>query len=89
VTTKDGKLWVILDGMAKAPTAALVMHPVVREELVRDDHMQRLERAVALISHTPYRDLDQCGDNLKQIEVLITSWGCPESMPRASIVCHA
>ncbi len=81
--------------MAKSPTAALVMHPVVREELVRDDHLQRLERAVRLISTTPFRDPQEIGDDMAHTEVLITSWGCPridaeiiDRLPRLKLIAH-
>lgn len=81
--------------MAKASTAALLMHPVVREQLVRDDHLQRLERAVVLVDGGPYRELDQLGNELGHIEVLITSWGCPridasaiDRLPRLRLIAH-
>ncbi|TDJ30663.1 MAG: hydroxyacid dehydrogenase [Gammaproteobacteria bacterium] len=81
--------------MAKSPTTALVMHPVVREELVRDDHLQRLERAVRLISATPFRDPQEIGEDMAHTEVLITSWGCPridaeiiDQLPRLKLIAH-
>ncbi len=71
------------------------MHPVVREELVRDDHLQRLERAVRLISTTPFRDPQEIGDDMAHTEVLITSWGCPridaeiiDRLPRLKLIAH-
>jgi len=39
--------------MAKMLRTALVMHPVVRDELIRDDHMERLARTVDLVSREP------------------------------------
>jgi phosphoglycerate dehydrogenase-like enzyme len=81
--------------MAKSPTTALVMHPVVLDELIRDDHLQRLDRAVNLVHDAPFRELDELGDNLPHIEVLITSWGCPridaaavERLPRLKLIAH-
>ena len=81
--------------MAKSLTTAMVMHPVVREELLRDDHMQRLERTVNLISRTPQRELGALGDALSSVEVLITSWGCSRidadalaRMPRLKLIAH-
>ena len=81
--------------MAKSLTTALVMHPVVREELLRDDHMQRLDRAVNLISHAPQRELAELGPALSSVEVLITSWGCSRidaealaQMPRLKLIAH-
>ncbi|MCZ6620169.1 MAG: hydroxyacid dehydrogenase [Gammaproteobacteria bacterium] len=81
--------------MVRSPTTALVMHPVVREELVRDDHLHRLERAVRLISTTPFREPQEIGDDMAHIEVLITSWGCPridaeiiDKFPRLKLIAH-
>ena len=73
----------------------MVMHPVVREELLRDDHMQRLERTVSLISPTPKRELGEFGDALAGVEILITSWGCSRidatalrEMPKLKLIAH-
>ncbi|MBH79461.1 MAG: hydroxyacid dehydrogenase [Gammaproteobacteria bacterium] len=81
--------------MAKSPTTALVMHPVVREELLRDDHMQRLNQAVRLVSDSPNRDVREIGSALESVEVLITSWGCARidaetlaQMPRLKLIAH-
>lgn len=81
--------------MAKVPTTAMVMHPVVRDELIRDDHMQRLDRSVTMIQHTPFRELDEFDEHLSEIEVLITSWGCPridaqsvDRLPRLKLIAH-
>ena len=81
--------------MAKSLTTSMVMHPVVCEELLRDDHMQRLDRAVNLISRTPQRELAALGDALSSVEVLITSWGCSRidadalaRMPRLKLIAH-
>ena len=80
--------------MAK-PTAAMVMHPVVQEELLREDHMQRIELATRLAAPTPFRDFEALGDTAQTVELLITSWGCPritrdvvESMPKLRLVAH-
>jgi phosphoglycerate dehydrogenase-like enzyme len=81
--------------MAKSPTTAMMMHPVVRDELVRDDHLERLNRSVTMIHDMPFRELDEIGEHLPRIEVLITSWGCPridaeaiERMPRLKLIAH-
>lgn len=81
--------------MAKKLRTALVMHPMVRTELIRDDHMERLERAVALVNHEPSRSFEALGAELARIEVLITSWGCPavdadivERMPKLRLIAH-
>lgn len=71
------------------------MHPVVRDELMRDDHLDRLERSVALVSREPLRNLEALGTELARIEVLITSWGCPpvdeaivDRMPKLRLIAH-
>jgi len=81
--------------MAKSLTTAMVMHPVVRDELLRDDHMHRLDRAVDLISHKPHRELGELGLALSSVEILITSWGCSRidrealvQMPRLKLIAH-
>jgi phosphoglycerate dehydrogenase-like enzyme len=81
--------------MAKSPTTAMVMHPVVRDELIRDDHLQRLDQSVTLIHHAPFRELDELEEHLPKIEVLITSWGCPridadsiDRLPRLKLIAH-
>lgn len=74
---------------------ALIMHPVVRDELLRDDHVERLARAVDLVSREPLRSFDALGVELGRIEVLITSWGSPpvgpeevERMPKLRLIAH-
>ncbi len=52
------------------------MHPIVMEEMLRPDHLERLQRACSLVSLTPVRDLRELGDVASRVEVLITSWGC-------------
>lgn len=81
--------------MAKMLRTALVMHPVVRDELIRDDHLDRLARSVDLLDREPLRSLQDLGADLSRIEVLITSWGCPpvgpelvERMPKLRLVAH-
>lgn len=81
--------------MAKMLRTALVMHPVVRDELIRSDHFERLERVVELAAREPARNLDALGGDLARVEVLITSWGCPpigreavERMPRLRLIAH-
>jgi len=81
--------------MPKPLRTALVMHPVVAEELIRPDHMQRLERAVTLVTPTPVREFDALGEDLARLDILITSWGCPavdetivDRMPRLQLLAH-
>ncbi len=81
--------------MAKMLTTAMIMHPMVRDELMREDHLARLERAVSLISREPLRNFSELDGRLSSIEVLITSWGCPpidasivERMPRLRLIAH-
>ena len=61
--------------MAKVPITALVMHPVVRDELMREDHMERLRAVTRLIREEPFRDIRELDADLKNVEVLVTSWG--------------
>jgi len=81
--------------MAKAHTTAMVMHPVVRDELIRPDHMQRLASVTSLVSEEPFRDFASMEDHLPQVEVLVTSWGCPpvnadivDRLPRLKLIAH-
>ena len=81
--------------MAKTPVTALVMHPVVREELLRDDHIKRLRNATRLIREEPFRDIAELEDERKNVEVLVTSWGCPRidadtlsGLPRLKLISH-
>ncbi len=81
--------------MAKPPTTALVMHPVVCDELIRDDHMQRLRNLTNLVSEEPYREVAELDDSMLQVEVLVTSWGCPridaatiDQLPRLKLIAH-
>ena len=65
--------------MAKAYTTPLVMHPVVCEELMRPDHVQRLNTATRLVSeHRRIAEtvilrcnVDYSGSG--------STWGCHES----------
>lgn len=81
--------------MAKKPTTALLMHPVVRDELFRADHFDALNRVCNLVSEEPFRDLDSITPHLENIEILITSWGCPrineqvvDRAPRLKLIAH-
>lgn len=83
------------DIMSNAPVTALVMHPVVRDELLRADHIQRLKQCCRLISDTPFRNFDEPGEALKDTEILITSWGCPRidtqvlaKIPKLKMIAH-
>ncbi len=48
--------------MAGGPITAMIMHPVVKEELLREAHLQRLERTCRLVDPTPFRNFDGLGD---------------------------
>lgn len=81
--------------MAKKPIAALMMHPVVMDELLRADHVQVLERSVELLSATPFEGISSLGTAAAGVEVLITSWGCPridqaamDALPRLQLIAH-
>jgi phosphoglycerate dehydrogenase-like enzyme len=81
--------------MPGGPVTALMMHPVVRDELLRDDHMQRLARCCRLVAATPFRSFDELGTELSRIHVVISSWGCPRidrdisgSMPSLKLIAH-
>src|SRR3954471_22039940 len=63
--------------MTGGPITALIMHPVVKEELLADAHLQRLERSCRLVDPTPFRNFDGLGQEAGRVQVLITSWGCP------------
>jgi phosphoglycerate dehydrogenase-like enzyme len=85
----------MLERMATKPNAAMVMHPVVQDELLREDHMQRIAQATRLIAPLPFRDFDDLGEQCSQVEVLITSWGCPridlevvKRLPRLRLIAH-
>jgi phosphoglycerate dehydrogenase-like enzyme len=81
--------------MAKAPILALVMHPVVRDELMRPDHITRLKNVSRLLREEPFRALSELAEDLAKVEVLITSWGAPaidahaiSQMPRLKMIAH-
>ena len=81
--------------MPKTPVAALVMHPVVRDELLRPDHMDRLDNACNLLGHNPVRSPLDLRDQCQHLELMITSWGCPritaelaEQFPRLKLIAH-
>jgi len=81
--------------MAKAPVTALVMHPVVRDELMRDDHLERLKNVSRLVSENPYRRISDLGADREIVEVLVTSWGAPRidaeaisQLPRLKLIAH-
>ncbi len=71
------------------------MHPVVRDELVRADHIERLQRATNLVRPEPFTSLAQVCEEYPDIEVLVTSWGCDaitedvsRSLPRLKLIAH-
>ena len=81
--------------MAGGPITAMIMHPVVKEELLREAHLQRLERTCRLVDGTPFRNFDALGEQSGRVQVLITSWGCPPidravvaGMPGLKLIAH-
>ncbi len=81
--------------MAKVHTTAMVMHPVVGDELIRDDHLDRLAGTTRLLSMEPFRDFESLEEDLARIEILVTSWGCPpinaaiiDRLPRLQLIAH-
>ena len=73
----------------------MVMHPVVLDELFRQDHLERLARTSRLVSPEPYRDFESLEEHLPRVEVLVTSWGCPpvnaeviDQLPRLQLIAH-
>ena len=81
--------------MAKKPITALLMHPVVRDELFRKDHFDAMDRVCQLVSREPFREIEVLEPYMQQIEVIVTSWGSPridplfvESAPRLKLVAH-
>jgi len=81
--------------MAKKPLTAMLMHPVVKQEMIRSDHMGTLRRVCTLVDETPFRDLDAIAPHLSGVEVLITSWGCPrineqilDAAPQLKLIAH-
>lgn len=81
--------------MAKKPNTAMLMHPVVRDELFRNDHLDAMARVCRLISVDAFRDFDGLAPHLAQLEVLITSWGSPridqqfiDAAPRLRLIAH-
>ena len=81
--------------MAKKPITAMLMHPVVMDELFRQDHIDTVSRVCQLVSEAPFRDRETIAPHLQQTEVLITSWGCPrideafiDEAPRLKLIAH-
>jgi phosphoglycerate dehydrogenase-like enzyme len=81
--------------MAKVPITALVMHPVVRDELMRSDHIEKLKNVTRLVREEPFRTVSELGSDLETVEVLVTSWGCPRidaqvlaELPRLKMIAH-
>ena len=81
--------------MAGGPITAMIMHPVVKDELLREAHLQRLERSCRLVDGTPFRNFDALGEQSGRVQVLITSCGCPPidravvaGMPGLKLIAH-
>ena len=79
-----------------APATALVMHPFVREELLHDKHIARLETFCSLASPNPFPSFENAPQKtLAKTEILITSWGCPSidrtvlnQLPKLKLIAH-
>lgn len=81
--------------MAHPPITAFAMHPVVMEQIVRADHIERLRRCCSLPLPEPVRHYDQLAALAPTLEILITSWGCPpvtqevlERLPALKLIAH-
>ena len=81
--------------MAGRPIAVFAMHPVVMEQIVRPDHIERLQRCCALPRQEAVRHYEQLTEFAPQIEILITSWGCApvtqdvlERLPKLKLIAH-
>jgi phosphoglycerate dehydrogenase-like enzyme len=81
--------------MPGGPITALIMHPVVKEELLRGSHVQRLQRACRLVDAAPFKNFDALGDEAPRVQVVITSWGCPRidrdvvaTLPGLKLIAH-
>lgn len=77
------------------PVLLLAMHPVVMDEILRADHIERLRRSCRLPRVEPVRSFDELGELAAQVEVLITSWGCPsigpavlDRLPSLRLIAH-
>ena len=81
--------------MARLPVAALAMHPVVMEQILRRDHIDRLRRCCALPHPEPVRHYEQLAQLAPQVEILVTSWGCApitqevlDRLPALKLIAH-
>jgi phosphoglycerate dehydrogenase-like enzyme len=63
--------------LARPPLAVLAMHPVVMEQILRSDHVERLRRCCRMPLDAPLRSLDELGELAPDVEILVTSWGLP------------
>ena len=50
--------------MAKKPITAMLMHPIVKDELFRQDHLDTMLRISNLVSESPFRDLEAIAPHL-------------------------
>ena len=72
------------------------MHPFVREELLHDKHIARLDTLCSLASRNPFPSFDNAPQKtLAKTEILITSWGCPNidravlnQLPNLKLIAH-
>ncbi len=77
------------------PVLLLAMHPVVMDQILRADHVRRLSECCRIPLAAPVRDFEQLGHLGAQVQVLVTSWGCPpitaavlERMPALRLIAH-
>lgn len=71
------------------------MHPVVMEQILRRDHIDRLRRCCALPHPEPVRHYEQLAQLAPQVEILVTSWGCApitqevlDRLPALKLIAH-
>ncbi len=81
--------------MAKIPTTALVMHPLVQKEIMTAAHLDRLALVTHLLSPDAVSSFAMLGEEAADVDVLITSWGCPpldtqalDLCPRLKLIAH-
>ena len=53
------------------------MHPLVQQEIVTAEHLERLGRATHLLQGEAFGSFDALGELAADVDILITSWGCP------------
>ncbi len=71
------------------------MHPVVAQELLREDHMEQLRSVCRIAQPMPAQRAEELTRAAGDIEILITSWGCApidadvlSRLPRLRLIAH-